>query len=121
MALEAGARVPERVDVVIETVGEATFDHSQKSVKAGGRIVVSGATSGHLPKLDLRRLFYRQVSVIGTSMGTPDELAALLALCVETGLRPVIDHVYPFEQVREAFAHLARGDIFGKLVVEHRA
>ncbi len=121
VALEAGARLPERADVVIETVGEATFDHSQKSVKPGGRIVVSGATSGHLPKLDLRRLFYHQVSVLGTSMGTPDELSALLALCAETGLRPVIDHVYPFAEVREAFAHLARGDVFGKLVIDHRA
>lgn len=117
IAVEAGARLPERVDVVIETVGEATFDHSQKSLKPGGRLVVSGATSGHLPKLDLRRLFYHQISVLGTSMGTPDELSALLALCVETGLRPVIDHVYPFAEVRDAFAHLHRGDVFGKLVV----
>ena len=118
VALEAGARLPERVDVVIETVGEATFDHSQKSVKPGGRLVVSGATSGHLPKLDLRRLFYHQVSVLGTSMGTPDELAGLLKLCADTGLRPIIDHVYPFSEVREAFAHLARGDVFGKIVIE---
>jgi NADPH:quinone reductase-like Zn-dependent oxidoreductase len=115
--LEAGARLPERVDVVVETVGEATFDHSQRAVKPGGRIVVSGATSGHLPTLDLRRLFYHQVSVLGTSMGTPDELAALLALCVGSGLRPVIDHVYPFARVRDAFAHLARGDVFGKIVI----
>ena len=52
-------------------------------------------------------------------MGTPDELAALLALCADTGLRPVIDHVYPFADVREAFAHLARGDVFGKVVIDH--
>ncbi len=120
IAVESGARLPERVDVVIETVGEATFDHSQKSLKPGGRLVVSGATSGHLPTLDLRRLFYHQISVLGTSMGTPDELAALMALMVETGLRPIVDRVYPFSEVRDAFAHLLDGDVFGKVIVEHR-
>jgi NADPH:quinone reductase-like Zn-dependent oxidoreductase len=119
ITLEAGARLPERVDVVIETVGEATFDHSQKSLKPGGRLVVSGATSGHLPKLDLRRLFYHQIEVLGTSMGNQDELAALLRFCVDTGLRPIIDRVYPFDQVRDAFAHLLDGDVFGKVVIRH--
>jgi NADPH:quinone reductase-like Zn-dependent oxidoreductase len=118
-ALESGARLPERVDVVIETVGEATFEHSVKSLRPGGRLVVSGATSGHLPRLDLRRTFFHQLSVLGTSMGTRDELAALLHLCVETGVRPVVDHVYPFSQVRDAFAHLNAGDVFGKLVLTH--
>jgi NADPH:quinone reductase-like Zn-dependent oxidoreductase len=117
VAVESGARLPERVDVVIETVGEATFDHSQKALKRGGRLVVSGATSGHLPTLDLRRLFYNQIEVLGTSMGTPEELAALMALCVDTGLRPIIDRVYPFAEVRDAFAHLLEGDVFGKVVV----
>jgi NADPH:quinone reductase-like Zn-dependent oxidoreductase len=118
IAVEPGARLPERVDVVLETVGEATFDHSVKSLKPGGRLVVSGATSGHLPKLDLRRFFFHHLSVLGTSMGTRDELAALLALCAETGLRPIIDHTYPFAQVRDAFAHLVAGEAFGKVVVE---
>jgi NADPH:quinone reductase-like Zn-dependent oxidoreductase len=121
VAVEPGARLPERVDVVIETVGEATFDHSQKSLKPGGRLVVSGATSGHLPKLDLRRVFYNQISVLGTSMGTAEELAGLLKLCADTGLRPIIDRVYPFAEVRDAFAHLLDGDVFGKVVIDHRA
>jgi NADPH:quinone reductase-like Zn-dependent oxidoreductase len=120
VAVEPGARLPERVDVVIETVGEATFDHSQKSLKPGGRLVVSGATSGHLPKLDLRRVFYNQISVLGTSMGTAEELAGLLKLCADTGLRPIVDRVFPFAEVRDAFAHLLDGDVFGKVVINHR-
>jgi NADPH:quinone reductase-like Zn-dependent oxidoreductase len=118
VALETGARLPERVDIVLETVGEATFEHSVKALKPGGRLVVSGATSGHLPKLDLRRVFFHHLSVLGTSMGTRDELEQLLELCARTGLRPIVDAVYPFAQVREAFAHLARGEAFGKVVVE---
>jgi NADPH:quinone reductase-like Zn-dependent oxidoreductase len=118
---ESGARLPERVDCVIETVGEATFDHSMKSLRPGGRLVVSGATSGHLPKLDLRRLFALQLSVIGTSMGSPDELAGLLELCATTGMRPIIDSVYPLREARAAFTHLRDGDVFGKVVLDARA
>ncbi|GAA3396248.1 zinc-binding dehydrogenase [Cryptosporangium minutisporangium] len=117
VAVESGARLPERVDCVIETVGEATFDHSQKSLKPGGRLVVSGATSGHLPRLDLRRLFFHNISVLGTSMGSPEELAGLLALCARTGLRPIIDSTFTLANVRDAFAHLHAGDVFGKVVV----
>jgi NADPH:quinone reductase-like Zn-dependent oxidoreductase len=116
IALETGARLPERVDIVLETVGEATFEHSVKALRPGGRLVVSGATSGHLPKLDLRRVFFHHLSVLGTSMGTRDELADLLALCADTGLRPIIDATYPFAKVADAFAHLAAGNVFGKVV-----
>ncbi|MET7394714.1 zinc-binding dehydrogenase [Dactylosporangium sp. NPDC005572] len=120
-ALEAGARLPERVDVVIETVGEATFEHSMKAAKLGGRIVVSGATSGHLPKVNLRRVFALQLEILGTSMGTPEELADLMALMARTGVRPIIDSVVPFSDVRKAFEHLHSGDIFGKVVIDHTA
>ena len=92
-ALEPGARLPERVDVVIETVGAATFDHSLKSAAPMARIVVSGATAGHEPTVNLRRVFAMQLEILGTSMGTPDELAELLAFCAEHGVRPVVDSV----------------------------
>jgi len=118
-AVENGARLPERVDVVIETVGAATFDHSLKCAKPGGRIVVSGATAGHLPQVDLRRVFALQLEILGSSMGTRDELRDLLALCAEKDLRPVVDSVYPFPDARAAFEHLATGDIFGKIVLTH--
>ncbi|MFG1928341.1 zinc-binding dehydrogenase [Cryptosporangium sp. NPDC048952] len=119
VAVESGARLPQRVDCVIETVGEATFDHSLKSLKPGGRLVVSGATSGHLPRVDLRRVFFLDISILGTSMGSRDELAGLLDLCVRTGLRPIVDSTFPLSRARDAFAHLQSGDVFGKVVVEN--
>jgi NADPH:quinone reductase-like Zn-dependent oxidoreductase len=118
-ALENGARLPERVDIVIETVGEATFDHSLKCAKPGGRIVVSGATAGYLPKVNLRRVFFGQLEILGSMMGTAEELGALLRLCVERGIRPIIDSQYPFSDVRGAFERLASGDVFGKVVLDH--
>jgi NADPH:quinone reductase-like Zn-dependent oxidoreductase len=118
-ALEPGARLPERVDVVIETVGAATFDHSLKSTNQGGRIVVSGATSGHLASVDLRRVFFLQLEILGSTMGTRDELAAVLSLCATHGIRPIIDSVYGLSEVRKAFERLESGEVFGKLVLDH--
>jgi NADPH:quinone reductase-like Zn-dependent oxidoreductase len=117
-ALETGARLPERVDVVIETVGEATMDHSLKSLKPGGRCVVSGSTSGHLATVDLRRVFFLQQEIVGSTMGTRDELDAVLKLCADTGVRPIIDSTYPLAAARDAFAKLESGDVFGKIVLE---
>jgi NADPH:quinone reductase-like Zn-dependent oxidoreductase len=118
-AVEPGARLPERVDVVIETVGAPTFDHSIKCAKQGGRIVVSGATAGFHATVDLRRVFFLQLEIVGSTMGTRDELAALLSLCRTHGVRPVIDTVYGFSEVERAFARLESGDVFGKIVLDH--
>lgn len=118
-ALEPGARLPERVDVVIETVGAATFDHSLKAARQGGRIVVSGATAGHLATVDLRRVFFLQLEILGSTMGTRDELSALLALAANGGFRPVIDSTYGFSEVLDAFARLESGGVFGKVVLDH--
>ncbi|MER5703881.1 zinc-binding dehydrogenase [Micromonospora sp. NPDC002296] len=120
-ALESGARLPERVDVVVETVGAATFDHSLKSAAPMARIVVSGATAGHEPKVNLRRVFAMQLEILGTSMGTPGELTELLAFCAEHDVRPVVDSVVPFSRVEDAFARLHSGDAFGKIVIDHTA
>jgi NADPH:quinone reductase-like Zn-dependent oxidoreductase len=117
-AVEPGARLPERVDIVIETVGAATFDHSLKCCAPDARIVVSGATAGHLATVDLRRVFAFRLEILGSSMGTPDELAALLDLCAG-GVRPVVDSVFGFSEVRDAFARLHSGDVFGKVVLDH--
>ena len=119
VVFESGAKLPERAQVVIETVGEATFEHSIKSLAYGGRIVVSGATSGHRPAIDLRRLFYFQQEILGATMGTPEELAGLLRLCAEQGVKPIIDSEHPFSAVGDAFGRLASGDVFGKVVVDH--
>ncbi|MER7166596.1 zinc-binding dehydrogenase [Micromonospora sp. NPDC000207] len=120
-AVQPGARLPERVDVVIETVGAATFDHSLKAAAPMARIVVSGATSGHLPTIDLRRVFAMQLEILGTSMGTPDDLRDLLAFCADRGVRPVVDSVLPFDRIEEAFARMHTGNVFGKIVLDHTA
>lgn len=113
----AGSRLPDRVDAVIESVGAATWSHSLKSLKPGGEIIVTGATSGANPPADLQRVFFKQLSVIGSTMGTREELQRLLALCVNTGLRPLIEREAPMAQAAEAIAEVARGEVFGKIVL----
>jgi NADPH:quinone reductase-like Zn-dependent oxidoreductase len=114
---EPGARLPERVDVVAETVGAATWKHSLKALKPGGTLVISGATSGDAPPAGLTRIFFLQLSVIGSTMGTRDELDRLVRLCVERDVRPVIEAEVPLASARDAFEALAAGDVFGKLVL----
>lgn len=116
-AFEPGARLPARVDAVMETVGEATWLHSLRALRPGGTIVVSGATTGPNPHADLNRVFFLQLSVVGSTMGTRDELVALLGLLAETGVRPLIQDVRPLSDARTSFATLAEGDVFGKLVL----
>jgi len=117
--VESGGRLPERVGVVIETVGAATFPHSLKCAGPGARIVVSGATAGAEATVNLRRVFAMQLEILGTSMGTVDELAGLVELCVERQVRPIVDRVYPFAEARDALERLDRGEVFGKIVLDH--
>jgi NADPH:quinone reductase-like Zn-dependent oxidoreductase len=116
-AFEPGARLPERVDAVMETVGEATWSHSLKSLRPGGTLVVSGATSGPNPSADLNRVFFLQLRVVGSTMGTRDELAGLLRLCEEAGVRPLVDQVLPLSDARKGLSAMASGDVFGKVVL----
>lgn len=113
---ESGARLPERVDGVMETVGQATWAHSVKSLRPGGRIVVCGATSGPMPPAELTRVFFLQLSVVGSTMGTRDQLMRLARFCVTTGVRPPIDRTLPLSKAREGFAAMADGELFGKVV-----
>ena len=113
---ESGARLPERVDAVMETVGKATWGHSLKSLRPGGTLVVSGATSGADPSADLARVFFLQLRVVGSTMGTRDELARLAQFCVTTGARPPVHATMPLEDARDGFAQMASGDLFGKVV-----
>jgi NADPH:quinone reductase-like Zn-dependent oxidoreductase len=119
VAVEPGARLPERVDVVIETVGEATFDHSLKCAAPGARIVVSGGTSGRTAALVLPRVFMMELQILGSSMGTADELRALTDLVAQGKVRPVIDEVFAFADARQAFEKLNSGAVFGKIVLSH--
>jgi len=114
---ETGDRLPHRVDAVIETVGEATWSHSLRSLRPGGRIVISGATSGSNPPADLSRVFFLQLDVVGSTMGTIGELSSLMSLLEVSGARPVIDRVLPLAQAPEAIAAMASGDVMGKIVL----
>lgn len=117
-ALESGARLPQRVDAVIETVGAATWSHSIKSLRPGGTVVISGATSGDRPShAELTRVFFLELKIVGSTMGTKDELEDLLSFCAATGVRPVIDEVLPLDRAREGFERLEAGDQFGKIVL----
>jgi len=114
---ETGARLPRKVDAVLETVGKATWSHSMRALRPGGTLVVAGATTGADPSADLNRLFFLQLRVVGSTMGTRDELASLLALCQASGIQPVIDDVRPMAQAEQSFARMAEGNVFGKLVL----
>lgn len=116
-AFEPGARLPHRVDAVMETVGEATWAHSLRSLRPGGTVVVAGATSGATPSADLQRVFFLGLRVVGTTMGTREELVRLLDLLATTGVRPVIDRTLPLERVAEGLAAMADGEVFGKVVL----
>ena len=97
-AFETGARLPERVDAVMETVGQATWSHSVSALKPGGTIVISGATSGDAPPAELTRIFFTQLSVVGSTMGTRDELGRLPRFCEQTGIRPRSTWYYPWRR-----------------------
>ena len=115
-AFESGARLPERVDGVFETVGKATWSHTMKSLKPGGTVVISGATSGDATAAELQRLFFLQLRVIGSTMGTRDELAELLRFCEQSGIRPAIGSELPFEQAEQGIQEMLAGETSGKIV-----
>jgi NADPH:quinone reductase-like Zn-dependent oxidoreductase len=114
---ESGARLPERVDAVVETVGEATWSHSLKSLSPGGTVVIAGATSGAMPPADLARIFYQQLSVVGSTGCTLAEFEALLRTVDATGVRPSIETI-GFDEIPDGFARMLSGDVAGKIVVE---
>jgi NADPH:quinone reductase-like Zn-dependent oxidoreductase len=114
---ETGQRLPTTVDAVMETVGQATWLHSIRSLRVGGTLVTSGATSGNaVADMGLTRIFFLQLKVVGSTMGTRGELASLVSMLDATGVRPVIDRTLPMEQAREGFAAMAAGELFGKVV-----
>ncbi|MGI9184709.1 MAG: zinc-binding dehydrogenase [Solirubrobacteraceae bacterium] len=115
-AFPSGARLPERVDAVMETVGQATWGHSIRSLKPGGTLVVSGATSGDAPPAELTRVFFLQLSVVGSTMGSRDELERLIRFCLERDIEPTISAKMPLADAREGFRAMLEGDVLGKVV-----
>lgn len=116
-AFEPDARLPERVDAVFETVGAATWSHSLKALRPGGTIVVSGATTGFDPPAELNRVYFLQLRIVGSTMGTVHELGALARLCRLKGLRPPIDRVLPLAHAGQGFEAMEHGELFGKIVL----
>jgi NADPH:quinone reductase-like Zn-dependent oxidoreductase len=115
-AFEAGARLPERVDAVMETTGQATWGHSLRSLKPGGTIVVSGATTGDAPPAELSRVFFLQLSIVGSTMGTREELDRLIRFCVDRDVRPLIHSELPLRDARDGFQTMLEGEVVGKIV-----
>jgi len=112
-----GERLPERVDAVMETVGAATWSHSINSLKPGGVVVISGATSGDAPgKAELTKIFFRQLRVVGSTMGTRGELDRLAQFVSQRGIAPVVDRQMPLADARKGFARMVDGEVFGKVV-----
>lgn len=105
------------VDVVIENVGQAVWSAAMKSLVRGGRLVTCGATSGDQPPADLRRIFIRQLQILGSTLGTLSEFADLLAFVQRQKIVPVIDSELPLERVHEALDRLESGQQFGKVAL----
>lgn len=116
-AFEPGVRLPQRVDAVLETVGAATWAHSMKAVRPGGTIVVAGMTSGTNPPLDIERLYLANLRILGTTMGTRDDLEQLVRFCVEHDIRPPIHEVRTLADARQGFQAMVDGELFGKVVL----
>jgi NADPH:quinone reductase-like Zn-dependent oxidoreductase len=106
------------VDVVVENVGEATWDQSLRCLRRGGRLVTCGATTGPKVSLDLRRLFWHHWTIMGSTMGNAAEYAEVVRRLGQGELRPIIDRVYPLAQAREAYHRLEQGEQLGKVVLE---
>jgi NADPH:quinone reductase-like Zn-dependent oxidoreductase len=106
------------VEVVVEHVGSATWDESMRSLASNGRLVTCGATTGHEARLDLRHVFYRQLTVLGSMMGRKAELLQLLQFFDSGRLQPVVDKIYTMEETSKAFERLKASRHFGKVVVE---
>ena len=107
----------EGADIVVEHVGVATWEESVKSLKAGGALVTCGATTGPQVALDLRFLFSRQLALLGSYMGTMSELHEVLGHVFAGRLKPVIDHIFPLEEIRAAHEYMERSQMFGKIVL----
>jgi NADPH:quinone reductase-like Zn-dependent oxidoreductase len=105
-------------DAIVDSVGQETWPASLRSLRRGGRLLICGATSGPAVSMDLRRLFWHQWSILGSTLGNRREYAAIVKLAEEGKLWPVIDRVVPLADAAAAFERLQRGEQLGKLVIE---
>jgi NADPH:quinone reductase-like Zn-dependent oxidoreductase len=115
---EPGARLPERVDAVRDSFGPPTFKHSIRALRRGGTLVNAGATGGYVAEVELARLFRLNLNIVGTTMGTLEELGRLVRFCAEHELRPELDAVVGLDEVPAAVARMVAGDVRGKIVLK---
>jgi NADPH:quinone reductase-like Zn-dependent oxidoreductase len=114
----AATKWPVQADVVVESVGPATWEQSVRALRAGGRLVVCGGTSGSKVELNLPRLFFKQFEIIGSTMGSYEEFAEVTRL-VHAGVPVHVDQVLPIDRYAEALARLEAGEQLGKIVLDH--
>jgi NADPH:quinone reductase-like Zn-dependent oxidoreductase len=112
----SGARLPDRVDAVMDSVGAATWEHSLKCLRPGGIMVVSGGTSGYTAQVDVARVFALQLRIAGSSMGTQDDLRRVAALCAGHDIKPRIAHRLPLAEAKVGFEQMWSGELSGKVV-----
>jgi NADPH:quinone reductase-like Zn-dependent oxidoreductase len=110
-------RVEGGPDVVIDSAGGDTLNKAIEVVRPGGRIVTYGATTGPAPQVEIRRIFWKQINLLGSTMGTPREFSAMLALYGGNGLRPVVDRAFPLAEAAAAHQHMQRAEQFGKILL----
>lgn len=121
-SFETGERLPARVDAVLESVGAATWTHSINALRPGGTVVICGATSGDAPeKAELTKIFFKQLRVQGSTMGTREELGALCRFVSREGLRPAVDQVYTLADTGQALERMQQGDAVGQLGIQVRS
>ncbi|MDQ3981759.1 MAG: zinc-binding dehydrogenase, partial [Actinomycetota bacterium] len=106
------------VDLVADSAGGVSVDASLRALRKGGRLVIAGATAGATAEIDVRRIFWNQLSVIGSTMGSVADVSDMLRLVAGSKLRPIIDRVVPLDEAPGALRLLEAGDQFGKIVVE---
>lgn len=111
-----GARLPTRVDAVMDSVGAATWPHSLKTLRKGGTMVVPGGTSGYEAEADIGRIFAMNLRIVGSAMGTLDQMRSLVSFCALTGIRPPVDRVLPLAKADDGFAAMVAGELRGKVV-----
>jgi NADPH:quinone reductase-like Zn-dependent oxidoreductase len=114
---EPGARLPDRVEAVMDSVGTATWNHSLKALRPHGTMVVSGGTSGYAVQTDVARIFARQLHIVGSAMGSTEDMIGLLRMCADHDLHPTVQAEIPLDRAAEGFSAVWQGDIRGKIVL----
>lgn len=108
-----------RIDLVVDSAGGNGFNNLIELVKPGGRVVILGATAGNPSSINLRRIFWKQIRIQGTTMGSRSDFVKMLSFVEKMKIRPIIDSVFKFEKFRDAYQRMQQGKQFGKIVLKY--